>query len=221
MVPQESKLFPIFQVLTEKRPCFLFTHQERINWALKGPGLSRFLGDTSYLSRFNKRNWRPLGFGKIPGTQTSISMSSIPFGRKALLLRSPDRNRKIGLGDALRETSRIKSFLSYAIYYSYVRDIRFYQFYMLFVLISLCWYWGNGIHCLQLHPGGTSLADGMCLSVEPISLSELCSRNCVVRPESSFPFDPLSIRSCWVVSMATMVGAIVLSMALCESISCY
>lgn len=136
MVPQESKLFPIFQVITEKRPCFLFTHQERINWALKGPGLSRFLGDTSYLSRFNKRNWRPLGFGKIPGTQT---MSSIPFGRKALLLRSPDRNRKIGLGDALRETSRIKSFLSYAIYYSYVRDIRFYQFYMLFVLISLCW----------------------------------------------------------------------------------
>lgn len=96
----------------------------------------------------------------------------------------------------------MKSFLRYALNYSYVRDIRFYQFIMLLVLMSLCWYWGNGIHCLQLHPGGTSLADGLCLSVEPISLSETCSWNCIARPlgESSFPFDPLKIRSCGMVS---------------------
>ena len=49
---------------------------------------------------------------------------------------------------------------------------------LLLVLFELCWYWGNGLHCLQLHPG-PSLADGVSLSEKPISLSEIFSYDCL------------------------------------------
>lgn len=49
---------------------------------------------------------------------------------------------------------------------------------LLLVLFELCWYWGNGLHCLQLHPG-PSLADGVSLSEKPISLFEIFSYDCL------------------------------------------
>lgn len=54
-------------------------------------------------------------------------MISGNFSKTTTRLRSPDRNRKMGLGDALREPSRhIKSFdLAEALTYSYVRDISY------------------------------------------------------------------------------------------------
>jgi len=128
--------------------------------------------------------------------------------KTATLLRSPDRNR---------EPSRhIKSFdLAEALTYSYVRDIKCYQLCSLCILFLLALYWGNGIHCLQLHP------DHTCFSVNPVDLSESITESCPIRGVgvSSSPFDPLRIRSSAVVSMATMCGAVVLTMALCESIS--
>lgn len=79
--------------------------------------------------------------------------------------------------------------------------------------LALYLYTGNGIHCLQLHPNKTFL------SVDPIDFSEAKTESCFVRgigvPPT--PFDPLQIRTSAIVSMATMCGAVILTMALCES----
>ena len=126
-----------------------------------------------------------------------------------------------GLGDApfIEEPNRrIKSFgLAEALAYSYVRDTRFYHLCAICILFLLALYLytgnGNGIHCLQLHPNNTSF------SVDPIDFSEAITVSCIVRgigvPPT--PFDPLRIRTSAIVSMATMCGAVILTMALCES----
>ena len=83
---------------------------------------------------YSYARWRPV----VPNRRQLPFLKSDVINRQIPLLRSPDR--KPGLADITRETSRIKTFsLQDAILYSYIYDIRFILFLCLVLGISIWW----------------------------------------------------------------------------------
>lgn len=155
-------------------------------------------------------------------------------GRKTL--RSPDRKK--GLADVLRDGGRVKSFrLRDAIVYSYFRDMRFVLLICLLCGFSVWWYLVPSE--VFANPGVLSSPDiGLIVRVaretfekfilsvhhipSPCDCGEPLNNTAKDLLEPKESFDPLGWKpNQYRCSVPVYVGAIVLSLALAESISLY
>ena len=172
----------------------------------------------------------------------AANRSQLPFriperqGHSFRLLRPPDR--KVGLADATRQTSRIKEFkLSDAIVYSYVWDIRFV---LLICLLTGFSFWSFlTSEPLLLKPEALSSPD-LELAVRVVKdtfVDHVCSTHRVpslcdcgeplnkaaqdlFKPEEE-AFDPLDLnkKNRRLRAVSICVASIIISMALAESVS--
>lgn len=181
---------------------------------------------------------RKIGFCSIvPWVAHVSNRKQLPFkiagGQK--ILRSPDR--KEGLADIMRTSSRIKEFkLSDAIIYSHIRDGRFLLLVCLLLGFALWWYLAP--EQLLVKPGALAAPDiGVLVQVcRDTFIHHICSIHHVPSPcdhcneplnkearilfENKDCFDPLQIdNQSRVRAFAVFVAAIVISLALTESVS--
>lgn len=170
--------------------------------------------------------WKPLATGI---SQLPLASAIDPNrGYKATLLRSPDR--VIGLADATRQSSRTRTFgFSEAMAFAYVKDSRFVLLTCLLLGLGVWWY---------LLPEPLLVHPTACCSPEYASAIKEAAQ-CPMR-NLGFPcihpnqihdqvldtftkpevFDPLQLKpENRTVALAVMVGVIVLSVALGESIT--
>jgi len=157
---------------------------------------------------------------------------------KDSFLLSPDR--KVGLRDITRSTSRIKSFgLGEAIIYSYHRDTRF--VFTLAFLIGITVWWYTAPEALLLNPQSILLTpdpqlltqvvkdtyiDAICSHHKLPSPCSLCNEpyNTVVRDLIKEPYqiDPLNLNQQGkLLGLSLLIGSIILGLALSESVTQY
>lgn len=171
--------------------------------------------------------WRPL---KVNPSDLNIGEGQ----RKILRLHE----KRMGLADILTSDSRIKDFrLRDAVVYSLLRDMRFVQLLCLIIGFSLWWIFMP--QEVLSHPGVLTSPDiGLIVKVardtfqnqvcsvhqtpSPCDCGEVLNKGARLLLETQDSFDPMGLKpNLYKVSLSVFVGAIVLSLALAESICHY
>lgn len=245
---KKKTMIHIFNTLTSKAPAIRrfppdgsLSEQHWIRF-----GNRRFLTRNPFWVRFEERSRDTLqsstdrrGQGRIicttgPWTPHTANMSQLPFhierGRK--VLRSPER--KQGLADVTRETGRIKEFrLNDALLYSYMYDLRFALLTCLVIGFSI-WWMAVPEPLLESPMALCSPDLKMLVNVaRDTYVNKVCSTHSLPSPcECGEPlnnaaryilekdeFDPIHLHPNKTRAVSIYIAAIVLSLALAESVT--